>query len=501
MNEDFRKLTPAEVAEKLRSGEIPAPDDNAPGTSNQSCGLCYENGLFKLTWSATGLSFSCWDWVGLFKKRTDTKEVAYQWACYGWSYMTKYKPLPGYQARYYIWDTSTRVYRCVAQTETYPDISLMMQTASGSTASVAHIGMSLRIYDEIKFLIKYDPGFFNQDDWIGIYKSSDLAYDKYDAYVNLSDTSSQYQTGVNINPGYELRYYTKIAGNWSLQAKTAGFPGKEAFSPRAPTALEKANLVFNFPLLKDSNKLRITGLSDPVYNCIAYTFGFRDRWINPPYLRTDFNTLFKNYGLDTCIGANTADGWEATNAETKITACTHGSTIFTGDGVSQAWESKLGPSYRITHAENELNSTAYGSVFQHYKLLGSNSVNPDNLKSFAAVADKHSASIVEKAVAVPSETKQQFYTLYDEWKAAIAEKMQFVSDTKKYAELPEFEKLVKLGEAVVPLVVEKLRGINDFPAVVLMEALMPKEALYAENDINTVLSEQEKALSIIERLY
>jgi hypothetical protein len=500
VNEELYKLTPEEVAEKLRSGEIPTPDENVPGSSNQTCGLCYENGYFKLTWSATGLDPSSWDWVGLFKKRTDTKYVASVWANKGSSYLTKYKPLPGYQARYYIWNASTEVYECVTETETYPDISLMMQTASGSTASVAHIGMSLRIYDENKFLIKYDTGFFNSDDWIGIYKSSAGDYSKYVTYVNLSDTSSQYQTGISINPGYEIRYYTKISGNWVLQAKTAPFPGKSTFTPRAPYASEKADLVYNFPNLQNSTKLLITGLSDPVYNCIAYTLGFRDRWINPPVARTDFNALFKNYGLDTCQNPNTADGWEATDAATKRTACTHGSTVYIGDGVSQAWESKLGQSYRITHGENELNSTVYGSVFQHYKLLGSNSVKTDKLKNFAAIADECSASIVEKAVAVPLETKRQFYTLYDEWKAATNEKMQFVSDTKKLTELPEFENLVKMGEVIVPLVVEKLRDINDFPAVVLLEALMPKEALYAEENSGAIISEQEKALSIIERL-
>lgn len=139
-------------------------------------------------------------------------------------------------------------------------------------------------------------------------------------------------------------------------------------APRRPTQPEWGDLCSCFPgLIKDN--VWITDDPTPVYNCIAFSLLYFDRWINPPQPPVGpFQQLYNSYAHSTLpVGGDRAyiDGW-ATPPSGPLTAMTHGSRVTTSSKVSSSgtglWESKLGQSYRITHGRSELTGNLYGRI-------------------------------------------------------------------------------------------------------------------------------------------
>lgn len=132
----------------------------------------------------------------------------------------------------------------------------------------------------------------------------------------------------------------------------------------APSQEEWLDIAADFPSLNRANVL-ITGPETPTYNCIAYSLGRTDIWINPPRTLPQFEGLYNGapYSHPTKpAGAPDAhiDGWANPPVGPSITEMRHGSKVY---GPNPAlWESKLGASYRITHGRDELTSTLYGRI-------------------------------------------------------------------------------------------------------------------------------------------
>lgn len=133
--------------------------------------------------------------------------------------------------------------------------------------------------------------------------------------------------------------------------------------PRQPTPAEWAQLSTWFPGLTQAN-VWITDNPTPVYNCIAFSLGITNQWINPPQPLNAFQQLYNNHGHATlAAGAPNAhiDGWATPPNGPAITQMTHGSRTTTTNKPG-LWESKLGSSYRITHGRHELTGNLYGRV-------------------------------------------------------------------------------------------------------------------------------------------
>jgi len=129
-----------------------------------------------------------------------------------------------------------------------------------------------------------------------------------------------------------------------------------------PTPSQWNALLASFPNLTFGTVF-ITDNPTPVYNCIAYSLGYTDRWINPPQPLAPFQQLYMNNGhavLPTGANNATIDGWGTPQNGPAITSLTHGSRTSTSSPGSTLWESKLGAEWRITHARNGLVSNVYG---------------------------------------------------------------------------------------------------------------------------------------------
>ena len=69
---------------------------------------------------------------------------------------------------------------------------------------------------------------------------------------------------------------------------------------RAMTPLEKHRFKAVFPNL-DVDQTVVTGEISIVYNCIAWTVGFSDRWIWPGDALADFDAFYHRFGFDPII--------------------------------------------------------------------------------------------------------------------------------------------------------------------------------------------------------
>jgi hypothetical protein len=132
--------------------------------------------------------------------------------------------------------------------------------------------------------------------------------------------------------------------------------------PRVPTPAEWATLSGLFPGLVQAN-VWVTDDATPVYNCIAFSLGIVNMWINPPQPLATFQALYNGapYNHPTVVtGAPGAqiDGW-GTPAVGPTNVMTHGSRVTTSTKVG-LWESKLGQYLRITHGRPELTGAQYG---------------------------------------------------------------------------------------------------------------------------------------------
>ena len=82
---------------------------------------------------------------------------------------------------------------------------------------------------------------------------------------------------------------------------------------RVPTQAEKDNLKKDFPNL-DVNNISVTGEATGTYNCIAYSMGITNKWIDPESFYNDFIEQYKNaktlYGSSCNYEQTSTEGME-----------------------------------------------------------------------------------------------------------------------------------------------------------------------------------------------
>lgn len=122
-----------------------------------------------------------------------------------------------------------------------------------------------------------------------------------------------------------------------------------------------------FPKLKDDKAFKITSPEDIKYNCIAWAYLYKDRWMWPhPLAKSTLDGVFywpdkatKTPELDSFIEAFALKGYEVCNnadfdpsyqkiaiyVKPGTTECTHASRQLR----SGLWTSKLGPSFDVQH--------------------------------------------------------------------------------------------------------------------------------------------------------
>jgi predicted RNA-binding Zn-ribbon protein involved in translation (DUF1610 family) len=261
---------------------------------------------------------------------------------------------------------------------------------------------------------------------------------------------------------------------------------------RTPTQNEMESLRNSFPHL---TKCWITGEQTYVYNCIAWSMGFKDRWINPGETLDKFKKQYQLLGYaDIPAQSDVAmvDGW------TDNSIPQHGSKVYTGkipDALPGLWESKLGASYRIAHYRDELSGSVYGKITISFKapFISKEAF----VKKDQWITQKEIDTLNVEISRISPVLKEQFENAFKEWKDSWFQgSMMFSSDTRDRAKGKLFEKLLALSDKIIPLVIEKLIDPKNFIALTLYDSLQqhPEYVVkYHDADSNLLEGEQARA--------
>lgn len=193
------------------------------------------------------------------------------------------------------------------------------------------------------------------------------ATDNWDTFAGgLAGGLTGWAAGSGITSAYKEQFANFRAGNGfrsnaavqAEQRKLANLQAmideKRALSlGRAPTELETIELKQAFPKLGD---FRITGESTRRYNCIAWTLGKTDSWVNPTPTVGGMDKLYGSGYIpvpkdQAQIALFVKDGVPK-----------HGAVRLFGDW----YESKLGSWPRIVHRLGDLEGDSYGNVEKFY---------------------------------------------------------------------------------------------------------------------------------------
>lgn len=369
-----------------------------------------------------------------------------------------------------------------------------------------------------RFRLRWSASSIGDNDWVGLYASISASDSDYIGGAwQWASKANVFDTSIPVQPNYQARYlvWSAAQGKYVSVARTGAFPSVTMQSvpssyPRKPTSSEWSGLKYAFPGLQQGN-VWVTGPQTPLYttgvtayNCIAWSLGFDDRWINPDSPLAAFEIQYNAYGKTTTsrLDPNAGiDGWGIDPSNT-----THGSKTYTGTSVGTGglWESKLGQNVRITHGRTELSGTTYGTVLASF-LAGSYAVTVEawEMAAIEPLEENEMVVLREKIAALPPDFRNKFESAFAAWEATWFQgKLAYSSNTRDLAQGDAYKALVGMGPAILPLLVEKLCDPAMFPALVLYDALQGSPELvltYKAGDPYRLEGEQARARRTVRR--
>lgn len=270
--------------------------------------------------------------------------------------------------------------------------------------------------------------------------------------------------------------------------------------PRPMTPAEQQRFQGYFPNL-DVNQAVVTGNASWVYNCIAWTVGFSDRWIWPGNSLASFDIFYLGFGFVRADDGTIA-AWGLSRTHMK-----HGSV--TGPGHGPRWESKCGPDLRIQHGMNELVSGSYGHIVAFYRInralpaayrgMREEVMKEKAQKSYMSAAQRLILS--KDRDRIGQDLRRAFEDAFTAWKNTwFSGGLAINSDPQSRALGIEYDALIALGPAILPLVVEKLADPANFMALQLYDAVQPDEKLHVHflpDDERILEGEQGRARRVV----
>ncbi len=268
--------------------------------------------------------------------------------------------------------------------------------------------------------------------------------------------------------------------------------------PRSMTPAEQSRFRRYFPGL-NVNAAVVTDNTTRVYNCIAWTVGVTNQWLWPGNTLAQFDAFYRGFGLARCSNGPIAV-WGLSPSR-----MTHGS--IRGSGHGPRWESKCGGDLRIQHGLGELAGSSYGHVVAFYckhrtlespfdaVLTEQDAMKEKALKPYLSAAQRK--ALAEAARDLPVDVREAFERAFCAWKDTwFSDPLSISSDPSDRATGKEFQDLIALGPAIIPLVLEKLADPENFMALQLYDALQTDANLLvyiAPDDERILEGEQGRA--------
>ena len=270
--------------------------------------------------------------------------------------------------------------------------------------------------------------------------------------------------------------------------------------PRQMTAAEKTKYRQAFPAL-NVNGVVVTGEISTVYNRISWTVGVTTRWLWPGPSLVDFDTFYLGFGF-VRAGDGTVAAWGHSASNMK-----HG--CVSGPGHGPRWESKCGDDLRIQHGLGELVSGTYGRVTAFYRQartlsaanepLAEEIMKEKTAKSYLTPAyRKVLGDVCER---IPPDVRAAYGSAFAAWKASwFSGGLAFSSDPHTRTVGREYDALIAMGPAIIPLVVESLADPENFLALQLYDAIQPNGQLlvqFGPDDERILEGEQGRARRVV----
>ncbi len=270
---------------------------------------------------------------------------------------------------------------------------------------------------------------------------------------------------------------------------------------RPMTAAEKQRFRGYFPSLNVDQAV-VTGEVSTVYNCISWTVGVPDRWLWPGGSISDFDTFYRGFGF-VRAGDGPIAAWGHSTSN-----MTHGS--ISGPGHGPRWESKCGGDLRIQHGLNELVGSSYGRVVAFYRrsrlleaefaAILEKRMKEKTSKTYLTAAEKK--VLREQVHTVSTEGRTAFEAAFSAWKDTwFSGGLAISSNPHSRAVGKEFDALIALGPAILPLIVEKLADPENFLALQLYDSMQPYERLvvhFEPADERVLEGEQGRARRVVQ---
>jgi hypothetical protein len=267
------------------------------------------------------------------------------------------------------------------------------------------------------------------------------------------------------------------------------------------TPAEKKRFRGYFPSLNVDTTV-VTGEVSRVYNCISWTVDVTDRWLWPGSDISNFDTFYQGFGF---VRANDGPIAAWGHATTRMT---HGSV--SGPSHGPRWESKCGPDLRIQHGLDELAGSTYGRVITFYRrnlLIApvSSTVLEQVMKektSKSYLSAEQKKVLQTQLRAIPRELRTTFEDAFRGWKETwFRGGLAISSDPHTRAVGPEFDALIALGPAILPLVISVLAEPENFFALQLYDAIQANERLLVQfepGDERILEGEQGRARRVVQ---
>lgn len=465
--------------------------------------MTVKNGKVVLNWTANYSTND--DWVGLYRNASDGNDKyiggAWQWAAKGTSYQTDVYVSPGLQARYI---RGTKNYICLAKTDPFPavdeavevnvfggekqvireetvdeafyektpeeaaEILRQQEQPESDDAGYSIFGRCMLGYKKGKFIIDWTMVACEPYDWIGLYKNSSAGQNDYATYQWV-EKKAPFETKTAVNAGWQIRYYrwSKQSKKYVEAARTNGFKELTIKSntvdyPYRPDSALFSTLQRAFPYLAQADTT-ITGADIGAYNCIAWSLGLSDRWINPAGSIEAFTAFYIQAGCE-------ERAWYSADAAVAAWADrekpTHGSRLYQeGSGL---WESKLGQSYRITHGKEGLRGSVYGEIVNYFTAPKKFMAKRERTQFTARQHETLGRLVDETDNGLREPFESAFAKLKEGWHS---EAFRYEASTESIRRLPVYTELLEMGTAVLPFLVAKLAEEENFFALPLYDEM------------------------------
>jgi hypothetical protein len=269
---------------------------------------------------------------------------------------------------------------------------------------------------------------------------------------------------------------------------------------RPMTVAEKARFKSFFPAL-DVNKAVVTDGPSMAYNCIAWTVGITNRWIWPGSSLASFDTFYQGFGF-VRAGDGPIAAWGQSTSK-----MTHG--CVSGIGHGTRWESKCGADLRIQHGLAELVGSVYGRAIAFYRPsrvvtvmnqpVAELVMKEKTARSYLSAAQRRQlAGEIER---LPAALRTAYASAFSAWKQTwFSGGLAISSDPHTRAIGQEYDALIAMGPAIIPLVVETLADPENFLALQLYDAVQSNEQLlvqFGPEDERIVEGEQGRANRVV----